>query len=177
MDRGGRRYWIVAAVIAAVAAAFGVGALLGSVWLDDEPESVEAPAIVNQWGDAFVAGSPEALAALYAEGAAFNCRAFDFTISDEKIVDVVLSDETDFTEFKPTTVLVGDEIIAVEYLVHAESPSGKEISTPLIAILDVDDSGLISRSTIDYDRGEMFPDQFPGASEEGFTAFGCRAAG
>ena len=173
MDRGVRRYWMIVGIVAA----FGVGALLGSVWLDDEPQSVEVPAIVNQWGDAFVAGSPEALAALYAEGGAFNCRAFDFTITDEEIADVVLGDETDFTEFKPTTVLVGDEIIAVEYLVRAESPSGRKVSTPLIAIFDVDDSGLINRSTIDYDREEMFPDQFSGASEEGFTALGCRATG
>lgn len=44
-----------------------------------------------------------------------------------------------FTEFRPTTVLVGDEIIAVEYRVSAESPSGKSVSTPMIAVFDVDE--------------------------------------
>lgn len=116
------------------------------------------------------------LAAVYAEGGAFNCRAFDFTIDREMIADVVMDDETDFTEFQPTTVLVGDEIIAVEYLVIAESPSGQSVSTPLIAVFDVDESGLITQSMVDYDRRKMFPDQFP-ASEQGLAPLGCPMGG
>ncbi len=77
---------------------------------------------------------------------------------------------TNAIEFKPTTVLVGDEIIAAEYMVSAQSPSGKGVSTPLIAVFDIDASGMIVRSTIDYDRQEMFPE----ASEQGLTPLGCR---
>lgn len=163
--------WIAAvAVVVLGALVFGVWALVDSDGAD-ELESVEAPEIVTQWGEAFVAGDPEGLAALYAEGGAFNCRAFDFTIGREEIPDVVMGDETDFTEFKPTTVLVGDEIIAVEYMVSAVSPvSGERISTPLLAVFDVDADGLIRQSTIDYDPEEMFPDMFSDASEQGLAS-------
>ena len=175
-ERTSPRRWIVMVLGAVVvgAVAFGLGAIVGSGGSDDLAEPVAAPEVVDEWGGAFVAGDPQALAALYGEGATFNCRAFDFTIGSEEIADVVLGDETDFTAFKPTTVLAGDEIIAVEYLVSAESPSGKSVSTPLIAVFDVDENGLIKRSTIDYDRREMFPDQFADASEQGLTALGCR---
>jgi hypothetical protein len=175
-----RRSWrpLIAVVAAVVlgALAFGLGVTVGSDGADDEVDSVEAPDVVNRWGEAFVAGDPGELAALYSEGATFNCRAFDFTIGKEKIADVVMGDESAFSEVKPTTVLVGDEIVAVEYMVRRQSPSGEDISTPLIAVFDIDDDGLIVGSTIDYDRREMFPEDFNGASEQGLSPFGCDEA-
>lgn len=60
------------------------------------------------------AADPEAPAALYADGAAFNCRAFDYTVDSGQIASVFPGRNlADFTEFKPGTVLVGDEIISV----------------------------------------------------------------
>ncbi len=166
--------WIaLVGAVAAGALGFWLGTLVASDGAGDETESTEAPGFVDQWGAAFVAGDPDALAGLYADGAAFSCRAFDFTINSEEIADVFMGDGTDFTEFKPTAVLVGDEIITVEYIVSATSPSGEGNSTPLIAVFDVEENGLIARSTIDYDRREMFPDQFPQASEQSLTALGC----
>jgi len=126
-------FTIAAAAILAVLA-FVVGVVVGSADIGDDVR--DAPAVVGQWSEAFVSGDPEALTALHAESGTFNCRAFDFTIGRNEIVDVVMQDETDFTEFKPTTVLVGDEIIAVEYQVSATSPSGKEVTTPLLAVFD-----------------------------------------
>lgn len=172
-EESNQRSWIlVAAAVGLALVAFGLGAVVGASGTD-ELKAEETPEVVNKWGEAFVAEDPEALAELYADGAAFNCRAFDFTITRDQIADVVMSDETDFTEFKPTTVLVGDEIIAVEYMVKAKSPLGGDVSTPLIAVFDVDESGLIARSTIDYDQREMFPDMFSGAAEESVAALGC----
>jgi hypothetical protein len=152
-----RRSLIAAAAIAVLAAAFGTGALVGTSQAGDEPASVNAPDIVRQWGQAFVAEDREALAALYAEPATFSCRAFDFTIDSREIVDVVMHDATDFTQFEPTSVIVGDEMIVAEYDVVAISPSGKDVSTPLIAVFDVAPNGLLAASTIDYDRAAMFP--------------------
>ena len=37
---------------------------------------------------------------------------------------------------EPTTLLVGDEIIAVEFTVSATSPSDEAISTPLPAVFE-----------------------------------------
>jgi hypothetical protein len=154
-----RRWPAVVAVIVGLAAAFGLGAWVGSSATETDTESVEVPAIVNDWGAAFVHEDRDALAALYNDGATFNCRAWDFTIDRDEIVDVVMHGETDFTAFEPTTVLVGDEIITVEYAVTAISPSGQSIATPLLAVFDVAPNGLLSASTIDYDRVAMFPDQ------------------
>jgi len=154
------RGWLVAVI--------GVVALMGGLLLgiflggDEEPASVETADIVDDWGAAFVAEDPEALAALYSDGATFNCRAWDFTIDAEEIPDVVMGDGTDFTEFEPTTVLVGDEIVVVEYVVAAVSPSGRPVSTPLIAVFDIASDGLLAGSTMDYDRAVMFPDAMGG---------------
>jgi hypothetical protein len=153
------RWLVVVAVVAGLAAAFGLGAWVGSRTTENTPESAEVPGMVNDWGAAFVNGDSEALAALYNDGATFNCRAWDFTIDRDEITDVVRLDETDFTAFEPTTVLVGDEIITVEYAVTAISPSGQAIATPLLAVFDVAPNGLLTGSTIDYDRAAMFPDQ------------------
>ena len=158
-DHGVRRW--LAAVIGVVA--LGVGLLLGTfLGGGDDPAAVETADIVDDWGDAFVAEDPEALAALYADGATFNCRAWDFTIDAEEIPDIVMGDGTDFTEFEPTSVLVGDEIVVAEYMVAAVSPSGRSVSTPLIAVFDVASDGLLAGSTIDYDRAAMFPDEMGG---------------
>lgn len=175
-ERSGSRWWIAVLGALLLGAVFGLGVVVGSGGDDDEADGVSPPEVVTAWGGAFVSGDSEALAALYAEGGAFNCRAFDFTIDREMIADVVLNDETNFTEFQPTTVLVGDEIIAVEYLVSAESPSGESVSTPMIAVFDVDESGLITKSMIDYNRREMFPDLFP-SSEQGLAPLGCPMGG
>ncbi len=151
------RWWLVV-VVGVVALAGGV--LIG-ILIDggDEPSTVGTADIVDEWGAAFVAEDAEALAALYSEGGTFNCRAWDFTIDAEEIPDVVMGDGTDFLEFEPTTVLVGDEIVVAEYMVTAVSPSGEPISTPLIAVFDVASDGLLTGSTIDYDRTAMFPDE------------------
>ena len=143
-------------------AAAATATLLSSCGSDDEPAAVETPVIVDEWGAAFVAEDAIALAALYGEGATFNCRAWDFTIGEGEIPDVVMGDGTDFTEFAPTTVIVGDEIIVAEYMVTAVSPSGQSISTPLLAVFDVGPDGLLAGSTIDYDRAAMFPDETGG---------------
>ena len=148
---------LVLAVVVALAAGFGVGVLVGSSEAEDETETIDVPDIVQQWGAAFVAEDREALAALYVDDATFNCRAFDFTIGHDEITDVVMHDATDFIEFEPTTVLAGDEIIVVEYDVVAVSPSGRDVSTPLIAVFDITPNGLLAASTIDYDRAELFP--------------------
>ena len=153
------RPWLILTVVAAATAAFGLGVLVGSGDSDGEPTTVETPAIVDDWGAAFVAEDPQALAALYADGATFNCRAWDFTIGGEEISDVVMGDGTDFTEFEAMTVLAGEEIIVAEYMVTAVSPAGQSISTPLIAVFDVTADGLLAGSTIDYDRAAMFPDE------------------
>lgn len=55
---------------------------------------------------------------------------------------------------------------------RATSPSGEGVSTPLLAVFEVDESGLITRSMIDYNPEELFPDLFPDVSEEGFTLLG-----
>jgi hypothetical protein len=151
-----RPWLLVAAGIAALTALFGVGVLVGSSQVENG--SVEAPAIVNQWGEAFVAEDREALAALYAEEATFNCRAWNLSIDSGEIAGVVMHDTTDFLVLDPTTVLVGEEMIVVEYDVVAISPSGKDVATPLIAVFDVAPNGLLAASTIDYDRTAMFPD-------------------
>jgi hypothetical protein len=152
----GVRWWLIAVLgVAALAGGVLIGFVIGG---DDEPAADESADIVDEWGAAFVAEDPQALAALYADGATFNCRAWDFTIDAEEIPDVVMGDGTDFTEFEPTTVLVGDEIIVAEYMVAAVSPSGQQISTPLLAVFDVAPNGLLAGSTIDYDRAAMFPD-------------------
>lgn len=149
--------WSLIALIGVVALIGGVliGLVIGG---DDEPAAVETADIVDEWGAAFVAEDSQALAELYADGATFNCRAWDFTIDAAEIPDVVMGDGTDFTEFEPTTVLVADEIIVAEYMVAAVSPSGQQISTPLLAVFDVAPNGLLAGSTIDYDRAAMFPD-------------------
>jgi hypothetical protein len=159
-QRHGVRWWLIALT--------GVGALVGGVLIglliggDDEPAAGGTADIVDEWGAAFVAEDSQALAALYADGATFNCRAWDFTIDAEEIPDVVMGDGTDFTEFEPTTVLVGDEIVVAEYMVAAVSPSGHQVSTPLLAVFDVEPNGLLAGSTIDYDRAAMFPDAVGG---------------
>jgi hypothetical protein len=150
-----RPWLLVAAGIVALAAAFGVGALVGSGQV--EKGSVEAPAIVTQWGEAFAAEDREALAALYAENGTFSCRAWNFSVDSGEIAAVVMHDTTDFIVVDPTTVLVGEEIIVVEYDVAAISPSGKDVATPLIAVFEVAPNGLFAASTIDYDRTAMFP--------------------
>jgi ketosteroid isomerase-like protein len=158
-----RTWLLVVAVVAALAVAFGVGLLVGSGGNGDDSETTadaettDVPDIVEQWGDAFVAEDRDALAALYTTDATFNCRAFDFTIGSDEITDVVMHDGTDFVEFEPTSVLVGDEVVVVEYDVVAVSPSGRDVSTPLIAVFDVTPDGLLAASTIDYDRAELFP--------------------
>mgnify|MGYP001813929962 FL=1 len=157
-ENPGWRLWLaIVAVVVGLAAAFGLGTWVGSGATEDDTKSVEVPALVNEWGAAFVNEDPDALAALYNQGTTFNCRAWDFTIDRDEIVDVVMHDETDFTAFEPTTVLIGDEIITVEYAVTAISPSGQSVSTPLLAVLDVAPNGLLAGSTIDYDRAAMFP--------------------
>ena len=119
----GVRPWLVAVIgVVALVAGLLLGIFLGR---NDEPAALESADIVDDWGAAFVNEDPEALAALYADGATFNCRAWDFTIDAEEIPDVVMGDGTDFTEFEPTTVLVGDEIVVAEYKVAAVSPSGR----------------------------------------------------
>ena len=156
----GVRLWLVAVIgVVALVAGLVLGVFLGR---NDEPAAVESADIVDDWGAAFVNEDPEALAALYADGATFNCRAWDFTIDAEEIPDVVMGDGTDFTKFEPTTVLVGDEIVVAEYKVAAVSPSGRPVSTPLIAVFDIESDGLLAGSTIDYDRAAMFPDAIGG---------------
>ena len=159
-EHGVRRWLRVAAVFAAVLVAFVLGALVGSGDSDGEPAAMETPDIVEDWGAAFVAEDRQALAGLYGEGATFNCRAWNFTIGGEEIADVVMHDDTDFIAFEPTTVLVGDEIVVAEYMVTAVSPSGRDVSTPLIAVFDITTDGSLAGSTIDYDRAAMFPDGF-----------------
>lgn len=152
------RPWLLAvALVVVLAAAVGVGVLVGSNASDDDTEVIEVPDIAERWGAAFVAEDRDALAALYAEDATFNCRAFDFSIDRDEITDVVMHDATDFIEFEPTTVLAGDEIIVVEYDVVAVSPSGQDVSTPMVAVFDVAPNGLLAASTIDYDRAALFP--------------------
>lgn len=155
------RWWVVALIgSAALACGVLIGALVGGDDGpgDEGPGTAETPPVVDEWGAAFVDEDPEALAALYADDATFNCRAWDFTIDAEEIPDVVMGDGTDFLEFEPTTVLVGDEVIVAEYAVTAVSPSGQSVSTPLLAVFDVAPGGLLAGSTIDYDRAAMFPD-------------------
>ena len=153
------RNWLVYVLVAALLAAAGgvVGWWIGS----SGNESIETPAIVDQWNDAFVAGDDEAVGALFQEDAFFEGPFGPLT--GRTAIQARMAESmtfADWTEIEAGIVIVLDDVVVVEADNSGMSRTLNRtdmtpFSTPVVSVYEISD-GLIARMMLYYDPAELF---------------------
>ncbi|MBT8164151.1 MAG: nuclear transport factor 2 family protein [Acidimicrobiia bacterium] len=132
----GTNRWLIAAVVALLAAVAGLG-----IWLAAEISSdgdVATPAVVEGWADAFLAGDPEAVASLFTETGVYEERGPTHVFEGRSAIRQQLVEAFEYgdaTEMTPLAVVVGDgllagrDVIAVEWRMSGMSAPGSRNPT------------------------------------------------
>lgn len=149
-----------------IVAAGAFGWLLGTTDDDGNTEVTEQiESILDRFDDAWLAGDAGAVANLYTENATYEEPAYSNIERGRFSIEIragLAMMYTDYAESERQAVLVGEDVVITETtwsgmssVVGRDPDDRTPFETTIVCVHEVED-GLITKSILYYDPGEMF---------------------